>query len=199
MNEIRTVYQKDKFAVQKVRDGYIVWNTEKEFKEGHTHISDFDTAKRLISLSIHKEVPRSLSRYLRVSLMRLSNDADYTARILAGKGNCMNFGEATARMREGYKITREAWPNGVFVFYMPNKKIFFSDLSQEYRNRLRGTRSIDKNGRIEIRGYFIIREEDGSLGIGWVAEIEDVLAEDWVIVHEKKERENDGETFLRNP
>ena len=64
------------------RKEFIVHNTAKEFKDGHSHLKSFKTAKYLIKLCIHKSIPRHLSKYLLVSLYRLSDDAEYGTKIM---------------------------------------------------------------------------------------------------------------------
>ena len=62
----------------KAKGGYIVHNTHKPFKTGHTHVKDFDTAVMLIRLSLHRKLPVHLSKYLWISLERISDgDKDY--------------------------------------------------------------------------------------------------------------------------
>lgn len=188
MKDIKTVYQRGSFAIQEVKDGYIIWNTEKDFQDGHTHISDLDTAKRIISLSVHKEVPKKLSRYLRISLIRLSIDSDYTARIMAGAGNYMNFGEAVSRMRQGSKLTREKWADGMFTFYIPDRVKHISELEEPFREKLKQAHTEE----VIVKGFFNMRDQDGILIVGWVASIEDMLADDWRIVRERIMRDRDG-------
>lgn len=78
MNQI---YRKKSFIVFRAGDGYIIHNTEKSFKKGHTHIKNVNTAKYIVSLAAKKILPKHLSDYLLVSLLRLSNDDIYTAKI----------------------------------------------------------------------------------------------------------------------
>ena len=188
MKDITTVYQRGPFAIQEVKDGYIVWNTEKDFQDGHTHITDLDTAKRIISLSMHKEVPKKLSRYLRISLIRLSSDSDYTARIMAGAGNLMNFGEAVSRMRQGNKLTREKWAEGMFTFYIPDRRIRISEMDEQFRDKLRSAQTDE----VMVKGFFNMKDQDGILVVGWMASMEDMLADDWRIFRERIIRDRDG-------
>lgn len=78
MNQI---YSKKGFIVFRVGDGFIVHNTNKEFKEGHTHIMNYNTAKHVIDLVSHKSLPHHLSRYLLTSLVRLSDDEEYKEKV----------------------------------------------------------------------------------------------------------------------
>ena len=70
-----------------VRDGYIVYNTSKMFEEGHTHISNINTAKYIINLSLYKKVPKHLSDYLLKSLIRISKDPIYVKKIEEMRNN----------------------------------------------------------------------------------------------------------------
>lgn len=80
MNQI---YKKKSYVIFRVRDGYIVHNKSKMFSKGHTHITNFDTAKYLINLSIRKTIPKHLSDYLLESLIRISGDEVYSKKIQA--------------------------------------------------------------------------------------------------------------------
>ena len=75
------IYRRKEFSVYSGNGGFIVHNTKKEFANGHTHISNFHTAKFLIDMSIRKLIPYKVSPYLLESLMRLSNDEIYTEKI----------------------------------------------------------------------------------------------------------------------
>lgn len=59
------------------RDRYVVHNRLKPFKEGHTHIGNFDTAKYIIKLALRQEIPYHISDYLLESLVRISTDHGY--------------------------------------------------------------------------------------------------------------------------
>ena len=58
---------------------YIIHNTKKEFKTGHTHINNFNTAKYIATLAIHCKLPNNnhISPYLIKSLIRISTDKNY--------------------------------------------------------------------------------------------------------------------------
>lgn len=75
------VYSKKEYIVIKMKSGFIVINTTKDFNNGHTHIRNFQTAKYLIDLSIHKSIPHHLDNYLLNSLLRLTNDSSYQIKI----------------------------------------------------------------------------------------------------------------------
>ena len=47
----------------------------------HTHIKNFNTAKYVIELSIHKKIPYDLPKYLVVSLLRINQDMGYITKL----------------------------------------------------------------------------------------------------------------------
>lgn len=78
MNQI---YKKKSFVIFRAGDGYIIHNTEKSFDKGHTHIKNVNTAKYIVTLAANRTLPKHLSDYLLVSLLRLTNDDEYAAQI----------------------------------------------------------------------------------------------------------------------
>jgi hypothetical protein len=75
------IYAKKNFIIIDMDEGYIVVNKDKEFKQGHTHITNFKTAKYLIDMVTHSRIPYHLPVYLLVSLQRLSTDERYKEKI----------------------------------------------------------------------------------------------------------------------
>ena len=78
MNQI---YSKESFVIIRADAEFIVINKDKQFKDGHTHIRNFKTAKYLIDMVIHKRIPYHLPIYLLVSLRRLSADDNYIQKL----------------------------------------------------------------------------------------------------------------------
>lgn len=75
---MNTIYNKKSYYIYKIsKSGYIVYNTKKKFKDGHTHINNYNTAKTVIDMSIHKTIPKHLSKYLIESIIRISTDEKY--------------------------------------------------------------------------------------------------------------------------
>ena len=68
------VYSRKSFVVYKSGDGFIVHNTKKDFKSGHTHTKSYSFSKRLIDISIKKEIPKDSNKFMLTSLIRLSDD-----------------------------------------------------------------------------------------------------------------------------
>lgn len=75
------IYAKKNFIIIDMDEGYIVVNKDKEFKQGHTHITNFKTAKYLIDMVLYSRIPYHLPVYLLVSLQRLSTDEKYKEKI----------------------------------------------------------------------------------------------------------------------
>lgn len=78
----RKIYQKKEYSIYKAGYGYIVHNTNKEFKYGHTHCKNFYKAKRLIDLAIKKEIPKKANRWEIQSLIRITNNNTYKNKLL---------------------------------------------------------------------------------------------------------------------
>lgn len=75
------IYTKKNFVIIDMDEGYIVINKDKEFKQGHTHITNYNTAKYLIDMVLYSRIPYHLPIYLLISLQRLSTDKDYKDKI----------------------------------------------------------------------------------------------------------------------
>lgn len=77
------VYKRKYFNLYSDDSGeFIIHNTKKDFKDGHTHIRNYNTAKFLIDLALHKTVPKKkLNRYLYQSLIRITDDDSYRKKI----------------------------------------------------------------------------------------------------------------------
>ena len=71
------VYEKQGYIILKVSNGFIAYNTNKDFKEGHSHLHSFNMAKTIIDNCISKKKPKTNSLYLLDSHIRLSNDDKY--------------------------------------------------------------------------------------------------------------------------
>lgn len=75
------VFEKKEFIIFQVKAGYIAYNTKKTFEEGHTHLRNFNAAKKAIDLVLNKKIPKSTNGYYLTSLIRLTNDEDYIEKI----------------------------------------------------------------------------------------------------------------------
>ena len=71
------IYEREGYIILRVKRGYILYNTKKNFKNGHTHIQSFDMAKTIIDNNIRKKRPKTNSIYLIESHIRVTNDSKY--------------------------------------------------------------------------------------------------------------------------
>lgn len=69
------------FSITKKGDGYLVVNTDKPFKKGHTHVNRHDVAEILCKLAHRKQMPKSKSKWFIESLIRISDDIGYVNRL----------------------------------------------------------------------------------------------------------------------
>lgn len=75
------IYQKKEYVIFKACNGYVVYNQNKEFQEGHTHFKSFNKAKSCIDLALRFKVPSSESIRFLNSLCRISMDRDYISKL----------------------------------------------------------------------------------------------------------------------
>lgn len=75
------VYERAHYVILKVNSGkkigYIAYNTNKEWENGHTHLDSFDMAKTIIANVIGRKKPKTKNLYLIRSHARLSDDPAY--------------------------------------------------------------------------------------------------------------------------
>lgn len=75
------IYERGKYIILEGIDHYVVINKQKEFKNGHTHITNYNTALWLIKLSEHKSLPHHISLYLLESLIRINENEEYLRKL----------------------------------------------------------------------------------------------------------------------
>lgn len=73
----KRIFQRKEYSIYKVRQGYIVHNTNKEFSKGHTHVQSFNKAKSIVDLCVRKKLPNTPRRWEIESLMRVTNNNTY--------------------------------------------------------------------------------------------------------------------------
>ncbi|MBU5337297.1 hypothetical protein [Intestinibacter bartlettii] len=71
------IYEREGYIILRMKRGYIVYNTKKNFENGHTHIQSFEIAKTIIDNNIRKKRPKTNSIYLIESHIRVTNDSKY--------------------------------------------------------------------------------------------------------------------------
>lgn len=75
------IYRKDEFIILKVSEGFIVYNTKKEWENGHSHLKSFKAAKTAINLVQKGKLPKSRGFYYLTTLQRISTEEKYIERI----------------------------------------------------------------------------------------------------------------------
>jgi hypothetical protein len=80
------IYQNPEFKIYKAGGDYIIHNTHKKFKEGHTHVKRYDICMVMIKLIEKKQIPKSKSKYFIESLIRISDDRNYIDKISKCEG-----------------------------------------------------------------------------------------------------------------
>lgn len=89
----------------------------------------------------------------------------------------MDFGEALKYCKAGKKITRTGWNGkGMFVIYQkgyPDGVPCNEQTAEAY--------GIDEGDIIKVNPYLQLKCVDGSYSM-WVPSINDILAEDWLVV-----------------
>ncbi|OPJ57034.1 hypothetical protein [Alkalithermobacter paradoxus] len=75
------IYEKGEFIVFPIKKGYVAYNMNKEFEEGHTHLKNFNAAKTAIDLVANKKIPKTTNCYYLKSLIRLAQDPKYIEEI----------------------------------------------------------------------------------------------------------------------
>lgn len=73
----KKVYEKKQYMILKVKKGYIVYNVNKPFTKGHSHINGLEMAKVIIDNCLKKRRPKTTNLYLLSSHARVSDDDKY--------------------------------------------------------------------------------------------------------------------------
>lgn len=89
MNQI---YKRENFIVIPVCNDYIVINTNKVFKKGHTHVKSIGVARMLIDLCLEKRLPKN--PHFANNLIRITTDQEYIKQLQQFKeDNFINYKE----------------------------------------------------------------------------------------------------------
>ena len=73
----KKIYEKKQYMILKVKKGYIVYNVNKPFEKGHSHIYGLEMAKVIIDNCLKKRRPKTRDLYLLTSHARVSDDEKY--------------------------------------------------------------------------------------------------------------------------
>ena len=108
------VYKKKNYKIYDAGKEYNVHNTKMCFTDHHTHIKNFDTCKYIINLSIHHTVPKHLSDYLLVSLLRISDDESYKEEIRKMLNKSNKKYEKARKKNERQKQDYRSYKYGIY-------------------------------------------------------------------------------------
>lgn len=73
----KKVFERKEYIILGMKKGYIVYNQNKSFKEGHTHIRSYNVAKTIIDNCINRKRPKTNNIYLLESHIRIATDEKY--------------------------------------------------------------------------------------------------------------------------
>lgn len=79
----RVVQEKHPFIIlySKKEDKYIVYNQNKEFEHGHTHVRTLKQAQYICDCVKKHKVPNKVNKYFIISLIRISTDKKYIEKL----------------------------------------------------------------------------------------------------------------------
>lgn len=73
----RKIFQRKEYSIYKASGGYIIHNTNGDFRGHHTHVRTFSKAKSIVDLCIRKKLPNTPRKWEIESLMRLTRNNAY--------------------------------------------------------------------------------------------------------------------------
>lgn len=95
----------------------------------------------------------------------------------------MNFGQALALMKRGFRVARAGW-NGKDMWIAYNEgrdelyhQSFWNKHAKEVARK-------QPNGCAKVLPYFLMKTADNAILIGWLASQTDLAAEDWFVLEE---------------
>ena len=73
----KKVFERKEYIILQVKKGYIIYNQNKSFSTGHTHIRSYNIAKTIIDNCINRKRPKTNNIYLLESHVRIATDEKY--------------------------------------------------------------------------------------------------------------------------
>lgn len=73
----KKVFERKEYIILQVKKGYIIYNQNKSFNTGHTHIRSYNIAKTIIDNCIKRKRPKTKNTYLLESHIRISDNEKY--------------------------------------------------------------------------------------------------------------------------
>lgn len=81
MKEDNVICRRHEFIIFRNHDGFVVYNTKKTFRNGHTHLHNFNSCISAIKCVERKQIPKNQSKHFLNSILRINNDKEYELRI----------------------------------------------------------------------------------------------------------------------
>lgn len=95
----------------------------------------------------------------------------------------MTFGGAIELLKMGFKVARKGWNGkGMFIYLQDGSYPYFHQLKEDVQRKLVDTNCTNVRGAVTICPHIDMKAADGSIVIGWLASMTDMLADDWVVV-----------------
>jgi len=89
----------------------------------------------------------------------------------------LTFGQAIELLKQGYKVARHGWGEGMFIYMQGGSIIDHSEANNKHLYNL--------SGAIKINSHIDMRLENGRIMIGWTPNQLDMLEDDWIIITEE--------------
>lgn len=95
-------------------------------------------------------------------------------RDIEGDTQALNFGDAVHLLKEGKKLARAGWNGkGMFIYHVPaSSYLAQTGVAKGY---------FGEGAMVPYNAYMAIKNVNGSVST-WVPSVNDVLAEDWIVV-----------------
>lgn len=117
-------------------------------------------------------------------------DIYITDAILCTWPETVTFGDALEAAKDGHRISRKGWNGkGMYVFLAKDVQ-FHTEADISEFNPEKATEETDRNA-VEVSNMLVLRTAQGTLQPGWLATQSDMLADDWYILPDACEEEND--------
>lgn len=81
MKEDNVICRRHEFIIFRNHDGFVVYNTKKTFRNGHTHLHKFNSCISAIKCTERKQIPKNKSKHFLNSILRINNDKEYELKI----------------------------------------------------------------------------------------------------------------------
>ena len=99
------------------------------------------------------------------------------------KDECHDFGWALKWMKRGAMLSRPSWNGKDMCIFLINGRTIEYNQFQSFKNN--ACQAFNPPEDIVIRDHIDMKAVDGTYITGWIPSMEDMLADDWVMVDVK--------------